>query len=58
VPEPKQVAPKQEQIAKAPEQEVTPKQEIVAERKAAVERIEKSIPGPSMNGTGHRSTMQ
>jgi len=38
---PKQVAPKQEQIAKAPEREFAQKQEVVAERKAVVAPIEK-----------------
>ena len=41
VPKSKQVVTQQEQVAKAPEREVTPKQEVVAERKAFVAPIEK-----------------
>ena len=46
VQESKQVAPKQEQNAKAPEREVAPKQEAVAERKAVVAPIEKVYTWP------------
>jgi len=40
--------PKQEQIAKAPEREVAQKQEVVAERKAVVEPIEKVYSWPEL----------